>query len=414
YRLRRRDYDVGLHAVTNFAAPGTKSGPLSSLLRQLRLRWEDFSLVPQVESKVAFPGVSLRFSNDFELLAQEVAERFPGDADNFRRLATVVDEHDERNLSYQPRWARPVIAEILRDPLLIEMLYCPLMFYGSATSHDMDWNQFVVMFKAIFRQGFGRPWEGVRLIMRNIIRKYRETGGELRLRSGVREIRHDGKLAHEVLLENGETLVGKRVLSSAGYVETLNLCGLGSHPTAHPGEISFMESISVIDAQPADLGHRETIVFFNHEPKFHYEPSTEPVDLRSGILCSPNNFQYDRPLEEGVLRLTGIASAPYWMNLPDDDYPIQKQIWQENMLAAARAYLPDMEGRVLDTDVFTPRTIHRFTSHLNGCVYGAPEKRMTGTTPLDNVFICGTDQGYLGIVGSLLSGITIANLHLLK
>ena len=44
YRLRNRNHDVGLHAVTNYAEPGTKTGPLSKLLRQLRLRWEDFSL----------------------------------------------------------------------------------------------------------------------------------------------------------------------------------------------------------------------------------------------------------------------------------------------------------------------------------------------------------------------------------
>ena len=36
YRLRGRNYDVGLHAVTNYAPPGTKTGPLSKLLRQLR------------------------------------------------------------------------------------------------------------------------------------------------------------------------------------------------------------------------------------------------------------------------------------------------------------------------------------------------------------------------------------------
>ena len=32
YRLRKRNYDVGLHAVTNYAEPGTRQGPLSKLL----------------------------------------------------------------------------------------------------------------------------------------------------------------------------------------------------------------------------------------------------------------------------------------------------------------------------------------------------------------------------------------------
>ena len=56
YRLRGRDYDVGLHAVTNYATKGAKKGPLVRLLRQLRLSWEDFSLAPQIGSAIAFPG----------------------------------------------------------------------------------------------------------------------------------------------------------------------------------------------------------------------------------------------------------------------------------------------------------------------------------------------------------------------
>src|SRR5438477_9761995 len=67
YRLGGRNYDVGLHAVTNFSPRGSKKGPLAKLLRQLRFSWDDFSLSPQVGSTIAFPGVELRFTNDFDL-----------------------------------------------------------------------------------------------------------------------------------------------------------------------------------------------------------------------------------------------------------------------------------------------------------------------------------------------------------
>ncbi len=70
YRLGGRNYDVGLHAVTNFTPKGTRKGPLARLLRQLRFSWDDFSLSPQIGSTIAFPGVPLRFNNDFALLAQ--------------------------------------------------------------------------------------------------------------------------------------------------------------------------------------------------------------------------------------------------------------------------------------------------------------------------------------------------------
>src|SRR5829696_456039 len=72
YRLHGRDYDVGLHAVTNFTPKGAKKGPLARLLKQLRFSWDDFALVPQIGSQIAFPGVRLNFGNDVELLAAEI------------------------------------------------------------------------------------------------------------------------------------------------------------------------------------------------------------------------------------------------------------------------------------------------------------------------------------------------------
>ncbi|MGW8288596.1 MAG: hypothetical protein ACWGOD_10190 [Desulfobulbales bacterium] len=65
-------------------------------------------------------------------------------------------------------------------------------------------------------------------------------------------------------------------------------------------------------------------------------------------------------------------------------------------------------------DSFTPVTIERYTSRIQGAVYGSPEKLKDGRTDFDNLFIAGTDQGYLGIVGSLLSGVTMVNQHILN
>jgi hypothetical protein len=36
-----------------------------------------------------------------------------------------------------------------------------------------------------------------------------------------------------------------------------------------------------------------------------------------------------------------------------------------------------------------------------------------GNIGYDNLFIAGTDQGFLGIVGSMLSGVSIVNQHIL-
>ena len=73
-----------------------------------------------------------------------------------------------------------------------------------------------------------------------------------------------------------------------------------------------------------------------------------------------------------------------------------------------------MAQRTVAKDMFTPRTVKKYTGHLNGAIYGCPKKIKDGRTHLENLYIAGTDQGFLGIVGALLSGISISNKYCLK
>ena len=109
YRRGGRDFDVGLHAVTNYAPKGTKRGPLARMLRQLRLTWDDLELSPQVGSTVVFPGVSLHFTNDFERFESEVSRHFPRQKDGFQRLVAELAHYEQFAQSCCRRSAREVL-----------------------------------------------------------------------------------------------------------------------------------------------------------------------------------------------------------------------------------------------------------------------------------------------------------------
>ena len=74
----------------------------------------------------------------------------------------------------------------------------------------------------------------------------------------------------------------------------------------------------------------------------------------------------------------------------------------------------NFDDHLLAKDMFTPRTVRKYTGHLNGAIYGAPNKIKDGRTHLENLYLAGTDQGFLGIVGAMLSGISMANMHVLQ
>lgn len=417
YRLNGRDYDVGLHAVTNYTVKGAARGPLAKILRQLRFKWEEFALAPQCGSRISFPGVNLRFNNDPDLLRSEIKAVFPTQIDAFEKLLEQIIDYDDLDQDLFAQSARARLANLFTEPLLVEMLLCPLMWYGNAREHDMDWGQFSILFRSIFLEGFARPFKGVRLILKNLVKRYRAIGGELLLRHGVRKVLTDGDRAIGVELDDGRTLTAKRILSSAGLVETLRLCDQWTEPDPRSvGQMSFFESTSVLDCQPEEIGIGETIVFYNDGPRFHWSrPSSELCDLRTGVICSPNNYQYvgDDQLPEGLIRVTAIADFGRWNQLPPDDYARAKCYWYDRTIESAVRFVNDFRSRVVDSDVFTPPTIRRFTFHDNGAVYGAPEKRLDGTTALENLFLCGTDQGFVGIIGAIMSGIAMANKHCL-
>ena len=416
YRLRGRDYDVGLHALTNVTPKGTKTGPLARLLRQLRMKWDDFAIAPQLGSEIAFPDARLRFDNNSRTLRDEVAWAFPHEADNFDRLTREIVAYDDLNETHAGISARGVVSSIIREPLLVEMLFCPLMFYGSAREHDMDWGQFSIMFRSIFLEGLGRPAAGVRLILKHLVRKFRGLGGELKLRSAVKRLEVENGRVNRVELENGGELEARNVVSSAGWCETMRLCDDGQPvlTARSAGQLSFCETIATLDAPPADLGHHRTITFFNDHDKFVWQKPDALCDVRSGVICSPNNFAYDSPLDDGTMRITALANFDRWRALDDESYRLEKLGWYDRITESAVRFVPDYRGRVVETDMFTPTTIVRYTGHDNGAVYGAPQKQLDGRTHLENLFICGTDQGFVGIIGSITSGIAMANRHCLR
>ena len=426
YSIGGRKFDVGLHALTNFVPPGVKGTPLTKLLRQLRIDRAEFALCEQKQSRIAFGPTgetSLRFTNDFAVFESEIAKQFPAQIDGFRRLVAAIKVYDDVSLEVAPISARTVVGSHINDPLLADMLFCPVMYYGSAQEHDMEFGQFVIMFKALFLEGFARPLDGVRVILRVLLEKYRAAGGERRMKCGVQKIIAREGRASALVLDSGEEITATHIISSIGAPETERLIGVApGAPALAPGSLSFVETISILNLQPAALGWgSDTIVFFNDSPRFDYACPTTPVDVRSGVICIPNNFDYgpDQFLSEGIFRVTCLARYEQWAPLPEASYQAEKMRWFGEVQQSARRFLPPVSdaalaSAALASDMFTPRTITKFTGHIGGAIYGAPVKHRQGRTALENVYLCGTDQGFLGIIGAMLSGISMANYHILQ
>jgi phytoene dehydrogenase-like protein len=403
-----RKFDVGLHALTNYIEKGEKGKPFSKLLKQLRFRYDDFKLHPQTYSKIQFPEATLRFSNDFELLQSDIDNLFPSQKDGFNKLVQYIKDFNELdlNLEYQP--SKEKLKDFISEPLLIEMIIAPLLIYGSAWENDMDFAQFVIMFKSLYFEGFSRPEGGVRTIINLLLDKYKDAGGELNFREAVEEfIVKDGKCVGVKTNKNEYT--ASEVFSSIGLPETYQLTSKEDSGTIGP--LSFCETILCTDKKIPREDFDATIVFYNSKEVYSYQKPEKLYDNSSAVFCAPDNYEIENREGEGTYRITYMANFDKWNSFERDEYLEQKENVFEDSLKLTREIIPNFNQEILFKDVFTPTTIKRYTWHKEGTVYGSTDKSRNGKTKYDNLYVIGTDQGFLGIVGSMLSGISMANLY---
>ncbi len=425
YAKKGIKFDVGLHALTNY--PSLKSGkssPLLKLCRQLRISLDSLNLLPQSHSRISFGSESLLFDNNFDFFLSQVEDKFPKERDRFQSLLEKMKSFPAYSVNAEELSTREILKEAFHDPLLGEMLLCPTCYYGSARKNDIDFPTFVMLFDAIFRQGLARPELGIRALLDPLTEKLRDLGVERRMNCGVKTIRTQSEKVSEVVLENGESLTSDYVISTCGAVETEAL--LAPEPSVPPtseGKFSIMESIFVFEGKPKDFGWEETVIFFNDSEIFNYDEPEGLIDLRSGVICMPENYGNQEIPSGGKskLRITHPANFDLWSSLKQDDYESEKKLWEEKILVNGSTYLENgareldsFRSKTLFRDTFTPRTIKKYTGHANGTLYGSPQKRRDGSTVFDNLFLAGTDQGYVGIVGAMLGGIAIANNQILR
>ena len=428
YKKNGFEIDSGLHAMTNFTArEGHKSLPLKKLLRQLRIPYDALELREQKQSAVVFPQGRLDFSNNFEMLKESVSRMFPNDIDDFLKLDSFIKNYNGLDVSATYSSAVSVLKNKLKNQLLIDMLLCPVSFYGSAWENDMDFGQFSIMYKSIFHEGFCVPAGGVKALIKLLKDRFFESGGILTdfrksseihdkvilTNAAVKRILQENGTASGVELESGDIIASDCVISSAGLLETLQLADEEENCSYKPGSLGFTETIAFFENNPVD--YDDTIVFFSQKDNFDYSNPKSLFSTNSGVICTPANYNFtnESPPPESQIRVTLLADYNKWAELDSDTYEEMKK---QTAAASLKTAADIMNLKAADTkfiDVFTPCTIKRFTGHLNGAIYGSPDKIKNGKTPVENLFICGTDQGFLGITGAMLSGISIANMYAL-
>ncbi|MGN0892765.1 MAG: phytoene desaturase family protein [Oligosphaeraceae bacterium] len=405
--------DTGLHALTNLAPPQESAAPLNLLLRQLRIRRPELRLTPQVRSRISFPSGELLLTNDFPALVGQVQRLFPQEAQGFLALAEEM-----RRLGYgaaptPDRSANALLERHIASPLLRDMLRLPVFFYGNPTPEDMEATAFATMFRSIFLEGLGRPMGGMRPFLETLETHLRRENVALHLGEGVRKILLDKQgRTRGILTDHGTTVEAPLVVSTIGAWETAALCPPGTCPTlaqCPPGEICFLEAIFTLPQPPAKYGFQDAVLFLCLQDEFSFAP-TNHGEANALLVCAPGNYQgEDTSPEARLLRVSTLTEKTPWFSSSPEEYARQKALHVQALRKSLATAYPRMAQEALLLDAFTPKTLHHFTGHANGAIYGSPVKVPLDAPMPQGLRLAGTDQGLLGIVGAMLSGVLAAN-----
>jgi len=350
------------------------------------------------------------------LLVNEIDEKFPHETDNFRRLVSYLDQADPfAQVPY--RSARTVLSDYLEDPHLIDMLLCPVLYYGSSWENDIDFKQFVIMFRSLFQEGLFRPAGTIKNLLDLLVDKLNHYGGTIKLGTGVRNIISKGEKIIGVTLENGERILCKHLVSTVGLDETRNLLGSPKEVTGDR-RLAFVESIFQVENRiRPTLPQDRTCIFYSRKRPFSFEQPSDIVSYDSGVISLPFNFHDLSDQQDSFeVRTTQLANYHKWYSVSADGtrYGEMKRDHLRQSCSRIEPIIGSFSNGIIFSDCFTPLTVERYTGKQGGAIYGSPNKISDGSIGYDNLVIAGTDQGFLGIIGSMLSGVSMVNKHILS
>lgn len=279
----------------------------------------------------------------------------------------------------------------------------------------MDLGQFVIMFQALFLEGFFRPDGTMKDFLHMLVDHYKGFGGELRYKARVESVDRKSDKIKGVQLAGGDYVSCDTLLSTVGAPGTAALVGWPKDAQKYEGQMSFVESISVLPSvQRNVLDAKHTIIFYNSKQSLSYNRPQTAINPDWGVICFPENFHGIPENDFFQVRITNAANYSIWKQANPEEYQRLKADCEAQTFATVSEIIGNYQENRVYHDSFTPLTIERFTAKAQGAVYGSPIKIKDGLTPYSNLFVAGTDQGFLGIVGAMLSGVSIVNQQVLK
>jgi all-trans-retinol 13,14-reductase len=295
--------------------------------------------------------------------------------------------------------------------------------YANGSNFDDPAITFGIVFSNFMGAGVYTFRGGSDVLIEKMTAELKKNGVELRKKVLVEKIlveERDGqKVACGIVASSGRVIRAKAVLSNANIKNTIfRLAGAENFPT------DFVEQAKAVRINTSScqvyfgirkgegIPHIGDLVFTSAAPTYSNE---ELTDFHTTSRTFSVYYPDTRP---GSERYTVVASLngkyPDWNSLSEDDYELNKKRMIEESLVALEKFIPDVRAKIDWQEAATPRTIERYTTHLNGTSFGTKFEGLPVSMNLSEKLPGLFHAGSVGIImsgwlGTINYGVITAN-----
>ncbi|MBL8684493.1 MAG: NAD(P)/FAD-dependent oxidoreductase [Myxococcales bacterium] len=455
FKRKRWVWDVGVHAVGEV----TDRAVLGRVLHKLsgdRLEWASLG---GVYDEFHYPDLRIDFPDTKAKFEENLVEAFPSREEDIGRYFNKVREVAGGMMPYYasriapPSWAavsdplfaqrahallgektRDVMNKITSDERLQSVLTAQWGYYGVPPDRS-SFAIHALVARHFFHGGY-YPVGGAGRIAEDLLATVAKHGGWSRINADVQEIIVRDNAVRGVRLADGEIIEGRRVVSAAGAIATVerllpaserdapwakSIASLAPSPCHVCLYLGFKGDITKAGASGANKWFYETWAKDASYWDIADENAKAPV-----LYCSFPSLKDPEHQAGPELLHTGevVTFVPYelfeqWKDgrwrKRGEDYDALKKRLTDRMLDQFFAYMPELRPMLAFAELSTPISTEHFTRAPKGAIYGiepTPERYanryLRPRTPVEGLFLSGADMASVGVMGAFVGGLLCA------
>lgn len=446
YQRKGFEWDSGLHYIGEVHGEKNAMRKVFDFISDGNLKWAH---MPETYDRFIYPDKSYACKAGKEQFTEELLRNFSNERKAIEKYLKLTDSatgtlrkmtfaktlplpfskltrhFDNSELFYKSTY--DVLKDLTKDEKLISVLTGQWGNYGLPPKKSSFGVHGVVA--RHYLNGGSFPVGGSSEVAKTIVKSIEDHGGKVVIATGVANILTRNNVAYGVLLENGSTVEGKKIVSSVGVHQTyLSLFKEEQLPSVMKDRIkrvkpslSYMSLNIGIDEDSSILNHTGENLWvypdYDHDKSFDgflKNLSASPPMTYISFPSLKDPKWNERMPGKTTIDILGLAKYEWFENSQrkSEDYIKLKEQLVAPYFESLYKIFPQIKNKISHYEVSSPLTVKRYVNYRQGEIYGISldterykEQWLRPQTPIKNFYLTGQDVMMNGVCGAMMAGV---------